>query len=97
MTIIEHRCPQCAIKRTVRLGEWGAFCFNCRLQWGGGSPALVSEPNTSVPTGNFDHNSVYSFEPAELLRLDAYREAILKGLYTDWPNTCENAPSSPSS
>jgi len=77
MTIIERRCPRCAIRRTVSLGEWGAYCWNCRHQW-----------DIPLRPGNIDRTertSAFPFEPAELVRLERYRVAICKGIYTDWP------------
>jgi hypothetical protein len=76
MTIIQHSCPRCAIRRTVRSG-WGAFCFNCRL-W-------FDRPAGPGPAPAPGRPFAYPFSPPQLLRLERYRSAIHNGLYTDWP------------
>ena len=81
MTVQEQRCPRCGIKRTAWLGEWGSFCFNCRLRWGDRSevarpPALPSMAAPQPPPW---------FGPAEVVRLAVYRAAVRAGFYTDWP------------
>ena len=43
--------PSTIPTRCMTLGEWGSFCFNCRLQWGSRS-GMGSEPTpaaTAVP------------------------------------------------
>ena len=79
MTIVEFRCPRCAIRRTVRVGHWGGFCFNCRFAWD--RPA--SADAASVPSGAPVQSALGLFGPAELLRLERYRAALQAGLYTD--------------
>ena len=81
MTIVEFRCPRCAIRRTARLGEWGRFCFNCRLRWHGEvAPADAALAPHTVPFAA----TRYPFGPHELRRLEWYRAAIQNGLYGDW-------------
>jgi len=87
MTIVERRCPRCAIRRTLWLAEWGAFCCNCRLQWRNPAPTCDGKAPANATTAD-------AFEPAELLRLELYRAAIREGIYTDWPATPPGAPSS---
>jgi hypothetical protein len=81
MTIQYVRCPRCAIRRTVRLGTWGAFCFNCRLQW---DTLPAAQPATGV-AGSTPPPVQYPFAPAELIRIERYRAAVQAGLYSDWP------------
>jgi hypothetical protein len=73
MTILQQTCPRCAIQRTVRLGHWGAVCFNCRLTWKG----TPTEARAEIP---------YAFSEAELSRLEMFRVAIRVGLYSDYPS-----------
>ena len=80
MTIVEQRCPRCAIRRTLSLGEWGAFCCNCRLQWN--APARTRDIDFRTRTADANPQP---FEHAELARLERYRMAIERGIYTDWP------------
>ena len=74
MTIQELRCPRCGIRRTVRLGTWGSVCLNCRRPL----RALASVDYEVPPMGRV-------FTASELARLESYRDAILAGLYSDWP------------
>ena len=76
MTIEQRPCPRCAIRRTARLGTWGAFCFNCHLHLASGKVDVPIRPAEVPP---------YRFQPAELVRLERYRAAVQAGLYTDWP------------
>jgi ribosomal protein L37AE/L43A len=76
MTIEQRPCPRCAIRRTVRMGTWGWFCFNCRLHL---AAVDVSGPG-DIPTDAAGHQ----FTSAELLRLERYRAAIQAGVYSDW-------------
>ena len=85
MTIVERRCPRCAIKRTVQLAEWGGFCFNCRLQLD--VPARVAEVASTAQREAPDQTAAYAFDAAELVRLERYRAAIQRRIYTDWPST----------
>jgi hypothetical protein len=81
MTVQEKHCPRCGIKRTVWLGEWGSFCFNCRLRWGRGS-GIAPQP---APTATVSPQRFEGLLPAELARLATYRAAVRAGFYTDWP------------
>jgi hypothetical protein len=76
MTIQEQRCPRCGIKRTVWLGEWGSFCFNCRLR--SGDRHEVARPAAPPPPSP-------CLSPAGLARLATYRAAVRAGFYSDWP------------
>jgi hypothetical protein len=81
MIIQQARCPRCAIRRTVRFGVWGAFCFNCRLQWDAQRTAhqAMGVARSTLPPVQ------HPFAPAELIRLERYRAAVRAGLYSDWP------------
>ena len=81
MVIQQSRCPRCAIRRTVRLGARGAFCFNCRLQWDTERAAHQGMKAAGSTPPPLQH----PFVPAELIRLERYRAAIRAGLYSDWP------------
>ncbi|MBV9356974.1 MAG: hypothetical protein JO023_15795 [Chloroflexi bacterium] len=73
-TVQEHRCPRCAIRRTVRVGsDERSFCFNCRYRWDPRTPGRI-EP---VPLG-----AEAIFTPAELARLRVYRRAVQAGFYS---------------
>ena len=85
--IVERRCPRCAICRTMRLGQWGSFCHNCRLQWDRSVTAAEAVASASQVTPV--DAAAYSFRPVELMRLTHYRAAIRHGLYTDWPAVAE--------
>ena len=77
MIIQQARCPRCAIRRTVRLGAWGAFCFNCRLQW------PTREAPVSHPVGT--PRPQHGLGPDAVARLAVYRAAVRAGFYSDWP------------
>ena len=74
MTIEERRCPRCNIRRTVRLGTWGSVCLNCRRPF----ERVASAQPVALPAKRL-------FTAAEMARLESYRDAILAGLYADWP------------
>ena len=77
VTIQEHPCPRCAIRRTVRIAR-ASFCFNCRLHWGnpwGESSAAAIDPRPEPP---------HAFTAAETARLMIYRAAIRAGFFSDW-------------
>ena len=72
--INESRCPRCKIKRTVRLPRPNSnYCFNCRYLWKADGSSVEVEESVS-----------YSFEPAELARLEIYRAAVRAGFYNEW-------------
>jgi hypothetical protein len=71
VTIQEHPCPRCAIRRTASIAS-ASFCFNCRLHWGTAWGAR--EPRLEPP---------YAFTAAETARLTVYRAAIHAGFYSD--------------
>jgi hypothetical protein len=79
MTIVEQRCPRCAIQHTVRFGHLGSYCFNCRFRW------HASGCTTRVQSPMHFHVMEYPFGPAELTRLENYRAAVKAGFYNDWP------------
>jgi len=84
MTIVERRCPRCAIRRTAELRGWGRFCFNCRLRWGA---QMQLTDNADAETRDVGVEPPYMFGPAELLRLERYRGAVRNGVYSDWSTT----------
>lgn len=90
MTIVERTCPRCAIKRTVRWGESGALCFNCRLHWDC-TPSSTAAINKGSGGSTAERTMQYPFRPAELLRLKSYRAAIHNGVYSDWQAARGNA------
>ena len=75
MTIEQRPCPRCTMRRTVRMGTWGWFCFNCRLH--------VASTDAAWPADMPAERAEYQFTPAELARLQRYRAAVLAGLYSD--------------
>jgi hypothetical protein len=79
MIVQETRCPRCAIRRTVRLGTWGLFCFNCRMRIEPECPAAPPRRLGCLWVPD------YPFSPAELLRLEYFRAAVQAGFYSDWP------------
>lgn len=76
--IQEQACPQCAIRRTARLGYGASFCFNCRFQWPIDPAPLADAAKIPRP--------LFVFAPDELERLSAYRAAVRNGFYTDLVN-----------
>ena len=88
MIIVDRRCPRCATKWTVHLAEWGGFCFNCRLRLDG--PPRIADVDSGVVGRAPDRAAAYAFGPVELVRLERYRAAIQRHVYTDWPTTRES-------
>jgi hypothetical protein len=79
--IVEKRCPRCGIRRTMLLGSYGSFCYNCRLQWGCETPTTDAGANRSR---SLMVAPAYPFSTAELVRLQRYRRAIRQGVFNDW-------------
>ena len=90
--IVEGRCPRCAIRRTMWLGNWGSFCHNCRLQWN--RSVTAGEAGASDSQVTPVDAAAHSFRPIELMRLAHYRAAIRHGMYTDWPVAEKQQPGS---
>jgi len=80
MVIVERPCPRCAIRRSVRFGQLGSYCFNCSFRWN----VLASATPIALPV----HVDVaeFAFRPAELGRLEVYRAAVRVGFYNEWPS-----------
>src|SRR5262249_23840383 len=78
MMIQETRCPRCGIRRIGNLAAWGRFWINVRLQVSGNQRFNAADAVRPA-------EPAYPFQPAELVRLGRYRDAIRAGLYTDWP------------
>jgi hypothetical protein len=77
----EMRCPRCGIRRVGNLGNWGRFCFNCRMPL----PPKSAEPhNLADPQPQL--REPYVFEGGALERLKWYRAALRAGFYADWPD-----------
>jgi hypothetical protein len=76
--IVEKRCPRCGIRRTRWLGNWGWFCYNCRVHWHADAEQASTRPLPEAPA--------YHFRQVDLVRLQHYRAAIRWGLFTDWPD-----------
>ena len=80
MIVHQRRCPRCEIQHTVDMGTWGYFCFNCKLRFG----HLAAGVAAVLPTFEVTR---YLFTPVERARLEAYRNATLAGVYSDWVGT----------
>jgi hypothetical protein len=79
MTIVERPCPRCGIRRSVRFGRLGSYCFNCKFRWHG------SDSATPITRPRHVRVAEYPFGPAELTRLEIYRAAVQAGFYNEWP------------
>ena len=79
--ILEHSCSRCGIRRTAELDtSHVTVCFDCRLQRhhrsDDGRYQLVHEDGE--PAAN-------ALTVSEWVRWNAYRGAVLAGVYSDWP------------
>ena len=80
MTVQERACPRCEVHRTFRLWGGRSLCANCRFKWR--NPELVRRES-----GLNTEPAAAGFNPVELARLQTYRMAVARGVYTDWPFT----------
>src|SRR5260370_28644150 len=87
--ILQEACPRCRISRTAELGtSHVVFCFNCKLRVAVRVPTVIRTQQTC----EYREPPPYEFSVSERLRLEAYRGAVRRGMYSD-EITCEGGGS----
>ena len=76
MTVQDRACPRCEVHRTFRLWGGRSLCANCRFKW-----------RNHEPIGREPEPLMTRFNTVEYARLQTYRMAVARGVYTDWPLT----------